>query len=450
MAFLAPLIAIAVLLIAKWSRAKKFPFTILFLFYLYWCVIMIISYLKPYGEYYVSNEAYSILLIFIACFGLGFVLRGNRGKVKDSSIVNHVDIQTQYDQYIGKNRKLLIISIITLIILCYYALRYGSIMTIDTYQNARLERFYVGTLFQSTLELLFYNYIITMFKYLFAFIIAFSLMYKRLTQVVFWVSTVGLVLYAYIGSSRFPFVLLLFNIAILYCYKRSQIANKCKKPVSIKSIAVIIVIIVAVILVMSYLTAFRRGAVEFSWASVIDNMDILWEQIIDYNIGPISGFSYLLDSGYMYNHYYCGLVVVFNGFTELIFNFLNMIGISAESPKTVLAEIANVEQVVGAKTFNALYTCVYWMYSDSGLAGTAVFSMLFGMLSRYVIDTAENAPTIFAVMLSTHFCYFILASTMIWQINNVDSLIYIVILIIALRKNKCIELSYENGLKSCV
>lgn len=407
------------------STEKRIVLTV---FLAYWAGIIILSLVAPYGGYSVSGRVYGLVSIFLCCFCLGCALR--RGvHVKNSCFRGEADLLLQYDKNIGDNRFILALTSFMCIALLYYAVKYASFLSTSSIAEVRTARYFVGGLFGSTIELLFYNYIIASSRFLFAFIAGFSLSFGRLKQPVAWLSIIGLTLYSFVGSSRFPLILLAVDALLLmlfkgFCFRQHSVSKT--GGLLPKLIGVVIFVCGA----MLYLTAVRRGMSVFSLEALGSSLKALWTQVVGYSVGPLSGLSYLLSEGAVTEHYYAGYVAVFNGCGELLDYVLSLAGIELESPKAVLATLANNEIVLGDASFNALYSCIYWFYADSGVMGVICFSLLFGLIVGQSFLHLSKSHSIQSLMIVVHVSYFVLMSNMIWQIGNVDSLLYIVVLVV--------------------
>lgn len=402
------------------------------IFNIWWIIVLVFSKIQPYGGYIVSEDTYLLFFLFLLVFGISFVLARN---IDYGFQYEEAEIQNQYTIYIEENRELFILLMFCTVMLGYYAYRYSTIMTMDTFLNARNERFYVGGLFKSTIEILFYNFFVTMWKYFFAFVISFSIAFSRMKSKFFVFSVIDLILYTYIGSSRFPIVLLVINLIVIFIIKKTYGHEKITFA-SIRRFAFLILTMFIAVFLMAYITAFRRGVLTFNLSSISENFSILYDQMIGYSTGPISGLSYLQTSKLLYNHWFFGRAVLINGVEELLVNFAGFAGIPLSCAKYVLAEVANKNIIVGSETFNALYSCVYWFFADFGYIGVVIFSAIFGWVEKKCVSFYSNRPSLISLMLIVHVMYFMIASNMIWQINNVDSLLYIGLIYIIERKMK--------------
>jgi len=438
------------------SRTNPLLRRTLIVFNAWWALLIVLSGIAPYGGYRISTETYLLIWLFILVFNTIYIFtkparKKWRGKNMEAStyVYSEDEISRQYDQLILKNKFITIALYFITFILVYYAIKYSTIMSIGSFLDARNERFYVGGLFGTTIELLFYNYVISAFRYLFSFVIAFSLLYNRIKTKHFLICVLDLALYAYIGASRFPVILLLVNIFFLWIirsfYNRRKMDGR-----SIGRLLKISLIFFAGIFGMSYLTAFRRGVLGFNVNAILDNFSILYQQILGYSVGPLSGLSYLLDTEVMVNHWFLGRAVVLNGFDELITYILSFVGIHISCAKNVLGAIANVQYHIGSASLNALFTCIYWFFSDFGYVGVVLFTGIFAWVEKKAVSNFVYQPNIFSLMLAIHVLYFLFMSNMIWQINNVDSLLYILMIYLLYKRGKKLPRIGKNANKPAV
>ena len=209
------------------NMSNKLVGTLYVAFNMWWSILLIVSYFAPYGRYKISFNTYILIWLFLSVFNIFFSLSCSK-KNKYDNTLNYKNFQSkneelsrQYVQYLLNNKKLTIILYAITIILLYYTIRYGSIMTKENILNARNYRFYVGGLFKSTYELLFYNFIVSAFRYYFAFVVAFSIIFGMVKNLQFMLCLIDLFLYSYIGSSRLPLGLLIISILIMWIIRNS-------------------------------------------------------------------------------------------------------------------------------------------------------------------------------------------------------------------------------------
>ncbi|HAV90638.1 MAG TPA: hypothetical protein DCW44_05145 [Eubacterium sp.] len=408
----------------------------------WWIFLLLFNYVFPFGNYSVSDKAYICFGLFLFFTTFGYLLFGSKKESK--YLRNSYDtIEQQFENIIINNKMIKLIILFSVVLLLYYAYRYSVYMGRTSVLNARLARFYVGNVFSSIIELLFFNYIISASRFLFAFIIAFGVVFGKIHNFSFVFSVVGLVVYSYIGGSRFPFVLLTMEIIFLFIINKE---SKLEKNALKRIIRFFLIMIVGFLIYffMLYFTAYRLGMKGIDKSFLSSASETLYDQIIGYNIGPLSSFSSSLDSGILYNHYYFGRCAVLNGVDELISNILSFIGIHFRSARYAIGEIAAQQVSVGEKSFNALYTSVYWFFADLGFIGISIYSFVFGAIEKKVVVRFYKEKNIWTLMLVLHCLYFLIMSNFTWEINTMDSLVYIIFLFVFVRKKCYFFLSRET------
>jgi len=414
------------------SGPNRFDTTVFILFSMIWISLLLLAEVSPLGGYQMSETAVSMCGLFLLFFDIGYVVLGASQR-KINKGIQRENVVEQYKRIFLSNGLIRFFLMIFALILFVFALRYFNVVFQGDFINARNARFYVGKVFKSTLELLFYNYIVCAASFFWAFIIAFSIVFGAYKNRVFFWSVLDYVLYSFIGSGRLSLVVLLVEMMLLALAKRCYLKERLTLK-KIKNAVAIFFVIIFGMFGMAYMTAVRRGVTHFGVEALVEALQVLWDQIKEYNIGPFSALSYMYDSGKMYNHLYMGKAVLLNGVDEFLSYFLGIFGINFECSKTVLGVIANATIYFGSASFNALYTCIYWFFSDFGYIGIALFSTIFGFTERKVIRKFDKDPDIFSLMIMIHVLYFLFVAHMVWQINNVDSLAYIGVIMILKKK----------------
>ena len=420
--------------ISKWILA----------FNLWWLFLLILNELFPFGNYDISDNAYFCFGSFLFFTSIGYIFPKS---VKSDAVIDQqqTSLENQYMDLIINNNVIRLFIFLLTVSLIYYAYRYTSYMSDSSILYARTARFYVGYIFNSTIELLLFNYIISAGRFLLVFIISFGIIYRKYKNISFFLSILGLLLYSYIGGSRFPLVLLVMEIIVLFVIKR-ETDDKRKSIMSIvKFVLMAICGFVMFYFLMLYFTAHRLGMKGFDIEFLSSASLVLYDQVINYNIGPLAGFSKMLDSGMLYNHFYFGQAVVLNGIDELFRNLLALANIPFESARYTIGEIAAQTISIGNRSFNALYSCVYWFFSDLGYLGVIIYSFVFGIVENKIVSNYYLNKNLWSLMLIVHCLYFLLMSNFNWEINTVDSLVYILFIVTYLRK-KYVRYQRECGL----
>lgn len=406
------------------------------LFNFFWLSISILSYIMPTGNRIINSETYILIFLFLLFINTGYIFSNlffhkNKAKVLNEKLSIDSLIKTKWIK---------LYLIICFIILIYYGLKYTSLLSIYKGVDARNMRFFVGSLFNSTLELLFYNYIVTPSKYLSCFLISFYIYTGsiKLNKIIPLILIVFLS--SYIGGGRFIIVYLMFSIiTVLILNKKTININNSILIMNRKNIKIYIVVMFFILLslgTMIYMTSFRNNVYTLSSNEISKFGEVLYKQVIDYNVGPIGALDYALDIGMLTNNNYFGRAVLFP-FIEDFFQFsLGYLGISFTSVHMAIAEVLNQEILIGTTTFNALFSALYWFYCDLGMIGIVIYSFSFGIIVEYVIYLFLKYRSIFALGILIHVIYQFFTMNMNWTITSIDSILYLFVLIILFRKER--------------
>lgn len=412
-------------------------------FNLWWVFLLLLSTIIPFGGYNTSGNGEILIWIFLMCTTVGYVFQTNR---KGISMSSGKELDQNFDKLILQNKKVKMLLLLFTLLLGIYAIRFSQYINSTNILNARVARYYVGGVFSSTIELLFFNYVIASSRFFAIFIIAYSVIYGRVWNSLCWLSIINLFLYSFVGGSRFPIVMLGVEIVILALYKKQMKPKKQKRFTTnwkeIKRKLLFIVCIFIVIFGILYFTAYRLGMTQYDSEMMWESFEEFYKQSIGYNTGPIAALDKTLEDGILTNHHYFGQAVLLNGIDEIFANTLSAIGISYSSARYVIGELASKSVMLGNISFNALYTCIFWFYSDMGIIGVIFYSLLFGILVGKVVRIFEDRPTLWSLMLNAHILYFFIMSNITWEVNTVDSLLYILFILFYFRKKE----SFRNSL----
>ena len=146
----------------------------------------------------------------------------------------------------------------------YYYLKYRNIVYSGISSNIRMERFTSGNLFSSSKEAQLFNYFIESFIYAAIIILAYMVVYGKIKNIIFILLTLGIFLYAGIGSINLLIsMILIFFIRIIDSGKKvnADIVNKiCKtKKIRLRNIIFFAFVTLIVFVYSAWLTASRLG-----------------------------------------------------------------------------------------------------------------------------------------------------------------------------------------------
>lgn len=410
------------------------------LFNIYWILLMIFSVLMPYGGHKISDKAYLFFAVFAVTISIGYIVgvmpKQKSCYIKEKTPDNDDTIQKAFVSFINSKllrRVLLIVLLINII----YAYKYYSIISVVGGSEARNLRFFVGDLFHSIYEILFFNYIITPVKYLACFIIAMEIYFETfkrfLTVLCFCIAALS----SYIGGGRFELMYLLLCIILAFLMK-SQVFTfgnrgvvKIRKS-TLKSILLIVVACCGILFMSVYTTAMRRNKSALETGEFKDNSQILWEQFSGYNLGGIGSFDVGLNSGLIKNQNYFGRATVFGGFEEIMQYLTKYVGFSFTSARTEIGIAFNDSIHVGKDEFNALFTALAYFYQDFGMLGVAVLSYAFGFFVGRVLKNRRRSLFLMGVFFHAFYQYMIL--NLNWYFTSGDSMMYFLMLWLLTKK----------------
>lgn len=425
------------LLVISFVVNRKNIFKWILLFNSWWILLLLLNTIAPYGGYKTSGNGEFLIWIFLIFTTIGYIWQKNKKAITRK---NENDLSEHFDKLILKNIWVKMLMLVFTLILSIYAIKFERYINSTNVLNTRIARYYVGGVFNSTVELLFFNYVVAASRFFSMFVIAYGVIFGRIKNTLFFLSAINLFLYSFIGGSRFPFVMLGVEMIIIGLYKKQFNRNKNSSLKinwkKIRGSLIFLICVLAVAFMMLYFTAYRLGMTKYDAELLWESFDEFYNQSVGYNIGPIAALDKTLENGILKNHFYLGQAVLLNGIDEMLANVFSVIGIPYSSARYALGALTATPITLGNSSFNALYTCVFWFYSDMGIAGVILYSLLFGLVVGRVVRLFEYKPSLWGLMLNSHILYFFIMSNMTWEINTVDSLIYILLIVFYFRKKE--------------
>ena len=425
------LFVIALIMMSFFIRLKvgtfRNPITI---FSFFWVIVILFS--KFYSSYLfeVSEKVYNFSYIFVLGVVFGYFCLASRFHLDsiDKNLIN----SNLYEN--KKNRKILIFfQIITLIILCYYLFRYNSIKKILPLYQLRIIRYEIGLLFNSGIELLFYNYIISSFVELIGLITIVKIIFSKKIDFLGILSLISLTVFSMIGLGRFGLFNTIFFILSTFFFKKISKSNdyhlvknvNIRKKISRFFFPVLIILIL--IYIMTFIGATRMGMEINSFSDFMVYFNSSFEQAILYFTGPFRA----LDNYFTFktNIYPINLYgrAFFSGFDELINFFLSYIGISFDSANSIITNLTNDMIIIGnGVEFNAFYTGILNAYLDGGLWGVVIFSILLGSIASYIWNFHIKHLNLYSFSLLVYFSLVLISTSYRLELQQAKT--YIVIL----------------------
>ena len=390
-----------------------------------WFISLVLSSFNLYGLYPVSIETYTIMIINVLGFVLGFV----SVKIEKNKFINSGNDLLSGDIADLLNSRLFFCLLICGIILVYTFLRnYFTEMTYTAFD--RVESVELSILGSNKIVALFYMYFASPLFYFVNLILAYSLIFYRKKIVIVCLCSY-IIIFALIGGGRVPFIVIFIALCLVLFLGSNYKLRKLIAPIA--------VLFLLVYLIMSYITAIREGILDFDWYAFETGSDILNKHFVTYVTLPFRLFDYALNHDYLHKlgGYYWGLSS-FDSINLYMSLFLRLFSIDIDQ---ISMETTNYLQetwidVGRDDVANYAYTNAIYHYLDFGVIGVFIVPFLFSRLVRLVIRELYIHKSIFALALLFYLYYVMVHSVFSWHLNKAYSLPYIVLMCLVVFKNR--------------
>lgn len=423
------------LIIVKLFVRAKLANRLLSFYIVWWMSLILVSTGNFYELNPVSNTAYSLLLLNVCMFTTGFLFSCAKQK---SYTTNYFDLIPNISITFNKklNDQLVVLSLSLLIVsLAYYMYKYLNIITNQGILNegmldARNLRFYVGELFGSTFEVMFYNYIFESIAYIMLFIISFRIAWGKVNMLLVSLAIIYIIFFAIIGAGRGIIVEFSFYLVYLYLIKQI-ILYKCstskskfifRNPIN-KKICFIVTVLLLLYCVAVYLTGIRLGVFELTLNNFTVANSRLMDQMSVSLLGSFRAFDYALHNFNESLGFNFGRLTL-AGFDESVGNFIRLIDPDYPIMNHLSGAITAPNINIGlTHEFNALYTCVYNYYFDIGIPGVILFPFLYGFFYHRIILKFERIPTAGSLFMLVFVSVSTITSVFSWKFQAPAALI---------------------------
>lgn len=421
------------ILLSKYLTGLKIATTIIRIYLIFWMIALLISTFNPFGLYKVSIMTYLILILGVIAFYLGFM--SLKIKIRNDRILS-------IEESVLKSSLFKIILVACFVIILYYGLKYASIYLVMG-SGARATRFGTGELFSSTSILFVYSLFISTFSISCIYIFSYILVFSRKKGIVFLLSFFIIIISAYIGGGRAGFFSIILAIALFSFIKKSLL----KSPIKIEYIfrnkmkknnMLILFIIIAILFILSVLVTVMRMSEN---ASFFDGLYLLSEQLIVYMVGPFRAFDYGISQyaptlGYLYG------AGTFAGIGEFIFFLMHLIGVNVYYANSIIGNLLGLYiDIGGGHIFNYAFTNNMIFYFDFGIIGVILFSFLFGIFVRYIINLFIKKTNIYTLILLGYIFEAMMYSLFSWKLQSLPA---IFLILVCLFLNSEIRLSKQR------
>lgn len=200
-----------------------------------------------------------------------------------------------------------------------------------------------------------------------------------------------------------------------------------------------IILFSLIYVVMSYLTAFRRGLLEFTLDNILDGASKLNENFVTYLTLPFRLFDYSIQKDYLsqLGGFHYGLVS-FDGIDRYAKLFLRLFSIDIPTiyEKTTLMFQDTWICVSKDLIVNYAYTNAVYHYLDFGIVGVFFIPFAFSAFFRWIVKMFYIQKSTLVLCLMFYLFFILIHTIFSWHINKVYSLGFIIVMTFFICKNR--------------
>lgn len=398
---------------------------------LWWFFLLTISLFNPYELYPVSNKTYTLIMLNIFMYFLGYISVCYK-KSKTNFCIN---LNTAH-----LRKYLMWAQICIFPILLYYYIRYQSLLNSLGFLYARTIKFDLGYLFNSSFEYILYTFIVQPVVDISIIIFCIKLIIGDFKNKLFVFTGINIILNAQTGLGRFVYFQALIYLISSYIIirKSNGVENfsngKYKKPKKQKKITVYFASLLMVN-VMVIVTLLRQGAKQLTLEMLSSTYLDLFEQAIVYFIGPFRALDTLIQGNTASNNLFFGRLTL-GGLDQLLGYLLMIIDSSFQTVNAIVGPMTRSSIPIGqGQQFNAFYTSLLNHYLDFNIVGIMLFPLIYGIISAYIANVFSNNSKATMFMLLLFNTYNSIASSLRWEYQFPGAWVVVVLLLILNIKN---------------
>lgn len=398
---------IAILSISWIIIKDSFSRLIIFTFLSYWLLSMSISSINPYDLYCVSPKTYTLLMLHLVFFLLGF------SSIKIKKNVAYVKSTMENDIIHLFRNKIFIAVLLISIILAISTLRHQYlILATNMYNSGNIKVDILELLFSGNrLKYYYYSIVGSSLEVILFSTISFLLIYKRSFTKIIFVILLFLVPMALIGGGRNSIMMIIYYLLAAFYSCNLQNNNlKVSKFFSTRVVIIGSILLLLVFVTMTYVTFLGGGYGDtFNINSFKETSNALLKQFVTYSIGPFRAFDISIHNQ---DYYYSSMPffgrATFGGLDYLFNLVASMLGIRYNPAN---AETVNILQgttisIGPANEFNYAYTILFYFIQDMGIIGIAFFPFFFGAIIRYFIYSYTYRARTLGMFCAISFSFF--------------------------------------------
>lgn len=408
------------------NRISKIP---LLIYLLWWYLLLSISSFNPYDLYPVSNKGYLLILLNVFVFFIGYIslcFKKNTNKNFNTSF-----------EFKPIDKIIFTSQILILPVVLYYFLKYQYLLSNLGFLYARSIKYELGYLFGSSIEYIFFTFIIQPIVNITVILFCIKFMNKDIKNWTFVLMLANILLNGQIGLGRFVYFQILIYLLIIYFITKNKggllklnIKNAQSRLLT-KIFA--FVGIFTMITFMAVTTVLRRGFDKITLDNLLnEGYYVLFEQAIVYFIGPFRAFDGLLDSSVLSDFGLFWGRLTFGGIDQLLGYLFKLVDPTFLAANSLIGPITRSSVFIGNdQGFNAFYTSLLNYYLDLNIVGILVFPLLYGMFSAFIVNGFIKKKSLSLFILLLFITYNSIASSLRWEYQFPETWIVIFLLFIS-------------------
>lgn len=400
----------------------------------FWIVSILMSKYLSSNLYPVNDMIYNYSYIFVCSVLFGFLLVATRKKNNNKPM----NIFKENEQN-KNNIYLTIFHLIILIILLFYLKKYNDVQSTLPIYKIRIIRYQVGPLFSTSMELLFYNYVISSVVELFGLISIVKIFSGVKINLNTFIPLISLIVYSFVGNGRFGlFNAILFILGTIY-FKKNIFDGSKKQNLtdSLKKKTVFLVTFCGLLFGMIKISSNRFQSEIQSFSDLMVVLRDSVEQAVLYFTGPFRALGYFFEFRKDEVDLLHGKAF-FSGIDEFIGLFIAKLNPDYVTANSVISNLTRDPISIGPETkFNAFYTAIFNSYLDLNSIGLVLFPVLLGIIAAVVWNFHLKFSNLYTFSLLIYFNLILISTEYRFELQQFKSYFVIFLLIyLAIREEK--------------
>ncbi|MCX6232338.1 MAG: O-antigen ligase [Bacteroidetes bacterium] len=445
------LIVIILILISKKSASSKLAFILITIYILWYGFWLCISTFNLYNLKEVSDKVYLYQLLGMGMLVIGFLIHPNTNMRNKVNNVNR-SINLEFE----KSNGFKLFFIISLIYAFPVFMTFRTLILIGE-SNVRTMYFYdnKALIFGHRYLGLIWGWIGSPLFYLLMLLICIRIINNKYLNLRTLLYTLFVVFYGFVGAGRQNYITFIEMLCFVYFINLKTNLFKINNYSILKSILrkpkfliKLLFLFSIIFLSLGYITSIRLGNNDFTFENSLDGLNIFFEQIVAYNIGPFRAFDYALSNNYIEKIgqlYGRGTFAAVDNLIYTIFAYLR-IELYVPANHIIGSVLQNDLIDIGGnfKNFNYAYTQFMIFYLDFGVFGIAIISILQGYFYRKIVNYFLFNTNFFSLLLLLFFSLSLMGSNFAYGLQPQESITFILGLLYFSKKYKGYKIINNN------